>query len=286
MGNFQLSPFHLMNVRGRTLDYRKKTVIMGILNVTPDSFSDGGQFNHLDQAVTHALQMERDGADIIDIGGESTRPGHTPVDMEQEIARVIPMIQAIRAQTSIPISIDTYKAETARRALEAGADIINDVWGAKADSDMARVAAEYQAPIILMHNRENNRYQDIIADMKSDLRESIELAREAGVAPEKIVLDPGIGFAKDYQQNLFVMNHLEDFHELGYPLLLGTSRKGFIGKTLNVTVDKRVEGTGATVCLGIAKGCQIMRVHDVLQIAQMAKMMDTMLQEDHSDRHN
>ncbi|WP_093673921.1 dihydropteroate synthase [Sporolactobacillus nakayamae] len=275
-----------MNVRGRTLDYRKKTVIMGILNVTPDSFSDGGQFNHLDQAVTHALQMERDGADIIDIGGESTRPGHTPVDMEQEIARVIPMIQAIRAQTSIPISIDTYKAETARRALEAGADIINDVWGAKADSDMARVAAEYQAPIILMHNRENNRYQDIIADMKSDLRESIELAREAGVAPEKIVLDPGIGFAKDYQQNLFVMNHLEDFHELGYPLLLGTSRKGFIGKTLNVTVDKRVEGTGATVCLGIAKGCQIMRVHDVLQIAQMAKMMDTMLQEDHSDRHN
>ncbi|MET1250483.1 dihydropteroate synthase [Sporolactobacillus sp. STCC-11] len=275
-----------MNVRGRTLDYRKKTVIMGILNVTPDSFSDGGQFNHLDQAVTHALQMERDGADIIDIGGESTRPGHTPVDMKQEIARVIPMIQAIRAQTSIPISVDTYKAETARRALEAGADIINDVWGAKADPDMARVAAEYQAPIVLMHNRDNNRYQDIIADMKSDLRESIELAREAGVAPEKIILDPGIGFAKDYRQNLFVMNHLEDFHELGYPLLLGTSRKGFIGKTLNVTVDKRVEGTGATVCLGIAKGYQIMRVHDVPQIAQMAKMMDTMLQEDHSDRYN
>jgi dihydropteroate synthase len=272
-----------MNIRGRTLDYRKKTVIMGILNVTPDSFSDGGKFNHLDQAVAHALQMERDGADIIDIGGESTRPGHTPLNTEEEIARVIPMIRAIREQTSMPISIDTYKAETARLALEAGADIINDVWGAKADPDMARVAAEYQAPIVLMHNRNNNRYRDIISDMKNDLRESIELAREAGVAPEKIILDPGIGFAKDYQQNLFVMNHLEDFHELGYPILLGTSRKGFIGKTLNVTVDKRVEGTGATVCLGIAKGCQIMRVHDVLQIARMAKMMDTMLQEDHSD---
>lgn len=282
MSYFQRSPFHLMNIRGRTLDYRKKTVIMGILNVTPDSFSDGGKFNHLDHAVAHALQMERDGADIIDVGGESTRPGHTPLNMEEEIARVIPMIQAIRKQTSIPISIDTYKAETARRALEAGADIINDVWGAKADPNMAGVAAEYQAPIVLMHNRDNNRYQDIIEDMKSDLRESIELARNAGIAPEKIILDPGIGFAKDYHQNLFVMNHLEDFHELGYPLLLGTSRKGFIGKTLNVTVDKRVEGTGATVCLGIAKGCQIMRIHDVLQIVRMAKMMDTMLQEDHN----
>ncbi|MDN3956898.1 dihydropteroate synthase [Sporolactobacillus laevolacticus] len=256
---------------------------MGILNVTPDSFSDGGQFNQQDLAVKHALQMEHDGADIIDVGGESTRPGHTPLGMEEEIERVVPMIQAIRKHSGMPISIDTYKAETARRALDAGADIINDVWGAKADPDMARIAAEYQVPIILMHNRDNNHYQDIIEDMKSDLRESINLVLDAGVAPEKIILDPGIGFAKDYQQNLFVMNHLEAFHELGYPILLGTSRKGFIGKTLNLTVDRRVEGTGATVCLGIAKGCQIMRVHDVLQIARMAKMMDTMLQDDHLD---
>lgn len=283
MNKFQLSPYHLLHVRDTVLDYRKKTVIMGILNVTPDSFSDGGQFNQQDLAVKHALQMEHDGADIIDVGGESTRPGHTPLGMEEEIERVVPMIQAIRKHSGIPISIDTYKAETARRALDAGADIINDVWGAKADPDMARIAAEYQAPIILMHNRDNNHYQDIIEDMKSDLRESINLVLDAGVAPEKIILDPGIGFAKDYQQNLFVMNHLEDFHELGYPILLGTSRKGFIGKTLNLTVDRRVEGTGATVCLGIAKGCQIMRVHDVLQIARMAKMMDTMLQEDHLD---
>lgn len=283
MNKFQLSPYHLLHVRDTVLDYRKKTVIMGILNVTPDSFSDGGQFNQQDLAVKHALQMEHDGADIIDVGGESTRPGHTPLGMEEEIERVVPMIQAIRKHSGIPISIDTYKAETARRALDAGADIINDVWGAKADPDMARIAAEYQAPIILMHNRDNNHYQDIIEDMKSDLRENINLVLDAGVAPEKIILDPGIGFAKDYQQNLFVMNHLEAFHELGYPILLGTSRKGFIGKTLNLTVDRRVEGTGATVCLGIAKGCQIMRVHDVLQIARMAKMMDTMLQEDHLD---
>jgi dihydropteroate synthase len=283
VNKFQLSPYHLLHVRDTVLDYRKKTVIMGILNVTPDSFSDGGQFNQQDLAVKHALQMEHDGADIIDVGGESTRPGHTPLGMEEEIERVVPMIQAIRKHSGIPISIDTYKAETARRALDAGADIINDVWGAKADPDMARIAAEYQAPIILMHNRDNNHYQDIIEDMKSDLRESINLVLDAGVAPEKIILDPGIGFAKDYQQNLFVMNHLEAFHELGYPILLGTSRKGFIGKTLNLTVDRRVEGTGATVCLGIAKGCQIMRVHDVLQIARMAKMMDTMLQEDHLD---
>ncbi|MCO7127750.1 dihydropteroate synthase [Sporolactobacillus shoreicorticis] len=254
-------------------------MIMGILNVTPDSFSDGGRFNQLDWAVSHALQMERDGADIIDIGGESTRPGHTPVAMDEEIARVVPMIQAVREHTDLPISIDTFKAETARCALEAGADIINDIWGAKADPDMAKIAAEYGTPIILMHNRDNNNYQDIITDMKNDLRESIDIALKAGVDPEHIILDPGIGFAKNYQQNLFVMNHLEAFHELGYPILLGTSRKGFIGKTLNVTVDNRIEGTGATVCLGISKGCQIMRVHDVFEIARMAKMMDTMLRE-------
>lgn len=281
---FKVSPIHLLKAGKKVIDYQKKTAIMGILNVTPDSFSDGGKFDQIGRAVEHALELERDGADIIDVGGESTRPGYTPLPAEDEIERVVPMIQAIRKHTDIPISIDTYKAETACRALDAGADIINDVWGAKADREMALTAAEYNVPIILMHNRDNNLYQDIIEDMKTDLRVSINLALEAGVAPESIILDPGIGFAKDYRQNLIVMNHLEDFHELGYPILLGTSRKGFIGKTLNVTVDRRVEGTGATVCLGIAKGCQIMRVHDVKPIAQMARMMDTMLQEDGSDR--
>ncbi|UAK18056.1 dihydropteroate synthase [Sporolactobacillus terrae] len=273
----------MLKVRETTLDFRKKTVIMGILNVTPDSFSDGGRFNHLDLAVQHARQMESDGADIIDIGGESTRPGHLPVDLDEEIARVVPMIQAVRKQTSLPISIDTYKAETARHALDAGADIINDIWGAKADPEMAKVAAEYQVPIVLMHNRDNNHYNRIIEDMKRDLQESIDRVLDAGVVPENIILDPGIGFAKDDRQNLYVMNHLDALHELGYPILLGTSRKGFIGRALDLPVDQRVEGTGATVCLGIAKGCQMMRVHDVREMARMAKMMDAMLQEDHLD---
>lgn len=275
---FQRSPYHLLQVRGRTLDYNRKTAIMGILNITPDSFSDGGHFNKQSPAIRHALEMVREGADIIDIGGESTRPGYQPVSAEEEIRRVLPIISAIRDCSDVPISIDTYKAETARRALEAGADIINDIWGAKADSEMAYVAADYDAPIILMHNRDNNQYADIIAEMKTDLADSIRLVRQAGVRPERIILDPGIGFAKDHNQNLYVMNHLQEFHQLGYPILLGTSRKGFIGRTLGTTVDQRVEGTGATLCLGITKGCQIMRVHDVLEMARMAKMMDTMLQ--------
>jgi dihydropteroate synthase len=279
--HIQVSPYHFLRIGNYLLDYRQKTVIMGILNVTPDSFSDGGQFDTLDRAVAHALTMQRDGADIIDVGGESTRPGYTPLSAEAEIARVIPVIKAIRRQTDVPISIDTYKASTAQAALDAGADMINDIWGAKADSQMAQVAAARDVPIILMHNRDNRRYRNLIEDMKTDLRVSITIALNAGVAPDKIIIDPGIGFAKDYYQNLEVMNHLEEFHELGYPILLGTSRKGFIGKTLDLPVDRRVEGTGATVCLGIADGCQIMRIHDVAEIARMAKMMDTIRREDH-----
>lgn len=279
--HIQVSPYHFLRIGNYLLDYRQKTVIMGILNVTPDSFSDGGQFDTLDRAVAHALTMQRDGADIIDVGGESTRPGYTPLSAEAEIARVIPVIKAIRRQTDVPISIDTYKASTAQAALDAGADMINDIWGAKADPQMAQVAAARDVPIILMHNRDNRRYRNLIEDMKTDLRVSITIALNAGVAPDKIIIDPGIGFAKDYYQNLEVMNHLEEFHELGYPILLGTSRKGFIGKTLDLPVDRRVEGTGATVCLGIADGCQIMRIHDVAEIARMAKMMDTIRREDH-----
>ncbi|WP_010632653.1 dihydropteroate synthase [Sporolactobacillus vineae] len=283
MYTFHVSPIHLLQTEKRVIDYRKKTVIMGILNVTPDSFSDGGRFDLVDRAVRHALEMEQEGADLIDIGGESTRPGYTPVPVEEEIGRVLPVIRAIRQHTDIPVSIDTYKAETAKRAIDVGADIINDIWGTKADPDMAATAAAYDVPIILMHNRDGNQYKNLIDDMKTDLRVSINRTLAAGVKPEKIILDPGIGFAKDYHQNLVVMNHLEAFHELGYPLLLGTSRKGFIGKTLNLDADQRVEGTGATVCLGIMKGCQIMRVHDVRPITRMAKMMDAMLREDSCD---
>jgi dihydropteroate synthase len=266
-----------LNLKQQKINFKNHTVVMGILNVTPDSFSDGGHFNRVDYAVNHALEMIRDGAEIIDIGGESTRPGHEPVSLELELERVIPVIKAIRQVSDIPISIDTYKAEVAKQAIEAGADIINDVWGAKADDAMADVAAEYQAPIILMHNRHDLNYVNLIEDMKRDLLESIDLVKRAGLEDKHIIVDPGIGFAKTYEDNLMVMNHLEEFHDLGYPILLGTSRKSFIGKALDATVGDRMEGTGATVCLGVAKGCQIVRVHDVKQMVKMTRMMDAMI---------
>jgi dihydropteroate synthase len=259
------------------LNLQHKTLIMGILNVTPDSFSDGGKFNAIDRAVEHAKKLVADGADIIDIGGESTRPGAEKVPLDEELRRVIPVIKAVSEAVDVPISVDTYKAEVAKQAIEAGAHIINDVWGAKADPKMAEVAAYYDVPIILMHNRDNRDYQNLISDMIADLSESISIVKRAGVKDEKIILDPGIGFAKTLEHNLEVMRHLEQFTRLGYPVLLGTSRKSFIGHVLDLPTDERVEGTGATVCLGIAKGVQIVRVHDVLPIARMAKMMDAML---------
>ncbi|ANB59433.1 dihydropteroate synthase [Anoxybacteroides amylolyticum] len=260
-----------------TLNIQQKTIIMGILNVTPDSFSDGGKFNAIDRAVEHAKQLVAEGADIIDIGGESTRPGAEKVPLEEELERVIPIIKAVANEVNVPISIDTYKAEVAKQAIEAGAHMINDVWGAKADRNMAEVAAHYRVPIILMHNRPKPDYQRLIPDMISDLLESVEIVKKAGVKDEAIILDPGIGFAKTVEHNLQVMRHLEKFVKLGYPLLLGTSRKSFIGHVLDLPVNERVEGTGATVCLGIAKGVHIVRIHDVLPMARMAKMMDAML---------
>ena len=264
-------------LKDRTLDFRNKTLIMGILNVTPDSFSDGGHFDRVALAVEHALEMIEDGADIIDIGGESTRPGHQPVSLELELERVLPVIRAIRKVSDVPLSIDTYKAEVARQAIECGVDIINDIWGAKADKEMATVAAHYQVPTILMHNRDNMNYKNFIEDMKSDLQESIALVKAAGLGDQHIIVDPGIGFAKNYDHNIEAMNHLEALHDLGYPILLATSRKRFIGEALALDVDERMEGTGATVCYGIAKGCQMVRVHDVKPIARMAKMMDAMV---------
>lgn len=256
----------------------ERTLIMGILNVTPDSFSDGGLWTDPDRAVEHALRMAADGADIIDIGGESTRPGHQPVGVEAELERVLPVIESIhRAAPHLPLSIDTYKAEVARRAIQAGAHIINDVWGAKADPQMAAVAAQADCPIILMHNRHNRNYQELISDMTDDLKVSINLALAAGVAPQNIILDPGIGFAKDYTENLQAMMGLDVLGELGYPLLLATSRKKFIRTALNLPADDVVEGTAATVAFGIAQGCQIVRVHDVSLIKRTVDMCDAML---------
>ncbi|WP_010531195.1 dihydropteroate synthase [Lentibacillus jeotgali] len=261
----------------RTFQLDERTHVMGILNVTPDSFSDGGSYTTVERAVNQAILMEEQGADMIDIGGESTRPDHEPVSQDEEIARVLPVIRAVKENITIPISVDTYKAETARQAVKAGAEIINDVWGSKREPDIAGVAADYNVPIILMHNRTNRNYSSLIPDMKQDLHESIDIALNAGVLPDNIVLDPGVGFAKTSADNLTVINQLEKFHDLGYPILLGASRKSFIGKILDVPAAERDNGTGATTCLGITKGVQVVRVHNVKLHAELAKMMDTML---------
>lgn len=259
------------------LNLDEKTVVMGILNMTPDSFSDGGKYNRHDLAVKQAIAMERAGADIIDIGGESTRPGHEPVSEEEEIARVIPVIKKIRREVSVPISIDTFKAETAKQAICAGADIINDIWGAKKEPEIAEVAAMYNVPIILMHNRPNQLYTSLVENVLDDLRESIDIALNRGVLQEQIILDPGIGFAKNVEQNMEVIRHLDQLLSLDYPLLLGTSRKSLIGKVLNLPADQRDVGTGATTCFGITKGVDIVRVHNVEMTVQMTKMMDAMI---------
>jgi len=260
-----------------TLDYGNKTLIMGVLNVTPDSFSDGGKYNNIDRAVGHAIEMVKNGADIIDIGAESTRPGYTPISVEEELSRLIPVIEAITKEIHVPLSIDTFKAETARQSIKAGAHIINDIWGAKADPDMGKVAADLDVPIILQHNRDNHEYQSFFRDCLNDIYNSIAIVKKAGVKDENIILDPGIGFAKDLAKDLEMMRNLDKFVALGYPVLLGPSRKRMIGGVLNLPVNERMEGTCAAVCYGIEKGCQIMRVHDVREISRVAKMMDALM---------
>ncbi|MBT2679215.1 dihydropteroate synthase [Bacillus sp. ISL-35] len=260
-----------------TLDYSSQTLVMGILNVTPDSFSDGGKYNQLENSVVRAKQMMEDGAQILDIGGESTRPGYERISDEEEISRVVPAIEAITKELQVPLSIDTYKSKVAKSAIDAGAVIINDIWGAKEDPEIADVAAETGVPIILMHNRNDRNYTHFIRDVLNDLYESITIAKKAGVSDEQIILDPGIGFAKDLAENLEMMRHLDTLVSLGYPVLLGTSKKSMIGGVLGLPVSERTEGTGASVCYGIQKGCQIVRIHDVKEMSRMAKMMDAMM---------
>lgn len=259
------------------LNFTEKTQMMGILNITPDSFSDGGHFINSENAKKHALYMIENGADIIDIGGESTRPGYTMISEEEEIDRLRPVLKVLRKVINVPVSVDTYKAKVAEAILEVGANIINDIWGAKYDKNMAYVAAHYDVPIILMHNREKPDYKELMDDIVKDLEESIQICLRAGVKDERIILDPGIGFGKTYEQNVLVMRYLDKIVELGYPVLLGTSKKSIIAKTLKLPVDERMEGTGATVCYGITKGAHIMRVHDVKEMSRMAKMMDVMI---------
>ncbi|MBX9954980.1 dihydropteroate synthase [Peribacillus simplex] len=259
------------------LDYSNKTLIMGILNVTPDSFSDGGKYNRIDAALKHAERMVNDGADILDVGGESTRPNYERISDEEEIERVAPIIEAISRNIEVPISVDTYKSRVAEAALKAGAHILNDIWGGKADSLMSKVAAEYNVPIILMHNRGNMEYGHFVRDVLQDLFESIMMVKDAGVKDENIILDPGIGFAKDLKLNLEMMRNLDKLVSLGYPVLLATSRKSMIGHVLDLPPSERMEGTAATICHGIQQGCQMVRVHDVKEMARTAKMMDALL---------
>lgn len=257
--------YHRRWVMGpHTLEIGERPLIMGILNITPDSFSDGGDHIALERAVAHARHMVAEGADIIDVGGESTRPGADYVSEEEEMNRVLPVIRALADQIDVPISIDTYKAKVGRAALEAGAHIINDVWGFQQDPDLARVAAEMGAPVILMHNQDGTAYPNgIFQSIERFFEKSLEIAKKAGVSADLIALDPGIGFGKTAEQNLYVMKHLDRFKSLGYPILLGTSRKSMIGKVLDVPPKERVSGTVATSVMGFMAGAQIFRVHDV-----------------------
>jgi len=265
-----------MRIGTQEFNTKEHTYIMGILNVTPDSFSDGGKIKGIDAALKRAEAMKGEGAAILDIGGESTRPGYTPVSDEEEMERVLPVIEAIKTRLDIPISVDTYKSHVAEAAILAGADLINDIWGLKADPDMAKVIAKHKTACCLMHNRENTEYQDFMQDMMFDLQETIALAKQAGIEADKIILDPGVGFAKSYEQNLTVIREMDKLHELGYPVLLGTSRKSVIGLSLDLPVDERVEGTLVTTVLAVQKGCGFVRVHDVKEnyrAIQMAKIL-------------
>lgn len=267
-----------MRIGSRDFATTGHTYIMGILNVTPDSFSDGGKFNQIDAALKHAEEMIRDGADVIDIGGESTRPwGYTKISDEEETDRVVPVIEAVKKEFGIPISVDTYKSGVAEAAAQAGADLINDIWGLKYDPHMAEVIAKSGLACCLMHNRDNTEYRNFMEDVKQDLRETIALAKAAGIADDKIILDPGVGFAKSYENNLEVIRHLKEFNELKYPVLLGTSRKSVIGLTLDLPAAERVEGTIVTTVMAVEAGCMFVRVHDVKENHRAIQMAEAIL---------
>ncbi len=267
-----------MKIGNREFANRHKTYVMGILNVTPDSFSDGGKWRDADSMLFRAQEMIKEGADILDVGGESTRPGAVPVSAEEEISRILPVIQKLKQEFDIPLSLDTYKAAVAKAGLMQGVDMINDIWGLKGDTDMAAVIAQSGKPCCLMHNRKEAVYQNLIEEIACDFAESLHLAELAGIAEENIILDPGIGFAKSYEENLQVLQALDSLASLGYPLLLGASRKSVIGQTLNLPVEERLEGTLATTVLAVAKGCMFVRVHDVKENVRAIRMAEAILQ--------
>lgn len=260
-----------------TLPLGERTIVMGILNLTPDSFSDGGKFFDEGRAVDHALKMVEEGADIIDVGAESTRPGHIPVEAEEELQRLIPVLERLLKEVHVPISVDTYKAATAQKVLDMGVHIINDVWGLQRDSQLAHAVSSYGVPIIVMHNQNGTEYDNFMGDVIAFLRKSIQIAEAADIASDKIIIDPGIGFGKTLEHNLEIMDRLDELKTLGKTILLGTSKKSMIGNILDLPVEERIEGTAATVALGIARGASIIRIHDVKEMVRVCKMMDAMV---------
>lgn len=266
-----------MRIGNREYAATGHTYVMGILNVTPDSFSDGGKWNRKEQALKRVEEMLAEGADMIDIGGESTRPGYVPISEEEEIDRVAPVIESVKAEFDVPVSLDTYKGQVAEAGIAAGADMINDIWGLKHDDKIASVISKSNLPCCLMHNRKNPVYTSFLEEVAEDLSESVRLAEQAGIDKGKILLDPGVGFAKSYEQNLEVIRHLEKLSELGYPLLLGCSRKSVVGLTLELPVDQRVEGTLVTTVMGVMKGCMFVRVHDVKENVRAVKMTEAIM---------
>ena len=268
---------NLAVAQGEKPVWGRRTYVMGVINVTPDSFSGDGLGNDIPAIVDLALRMETDGADFLDLGAESTRPGSTPISAQEELDRLLPPLEAVASRVRLPISVDTYKAQVARRAVESGASIINDVWGLKSGPQLAQVAAETGAALIIMHNQGSRTYRDLLRDVSESLCRSVSAAREAGVVDEQIILDPGIGFGKTADHNLEVLGRLRELKAMGYPLLVGASRKSTIGLVLDLPPDQRVEGTAATVALAIERGADIVRVHDVKEMVRVCRMSDAIV---------
>lgn len=263
-----------MKIGNKEFETKGHTYVMGVLNVTPDSFSDGGQFNEMDKALFHVEEMISEGMDIVDIGGESTRPGYTMISEDEEINRVLPVIEKVKSRFDVPIALDTYKSKVAKAGIDAGVDMINDIWGLMYDSKMAELISQSNITCCLTHNRKEADYKNCVEEMLWDLEASLDIASKAGIGFDKIILDPGIGFGKTYENNIEIIAHLEMLNSLGYPFLLGASRKSVIGQALNLPVEERLEGTLATTVYAALKGASFVRVHDVKENVRVIKMIE------------
>jgi dihydropteroate synthase len=280
----RIRPPFILKLRDRDLELGQKTLIMGILNVTPDSFSDGGFFFDPNKAIAQAIKMTEEGADIIDIGGESTRPGAESVPLEEEIRRVVPVIKELIKEIHLPISVDSYKSEVAKQALDAGAHIINDISGLRFDPAMAELAAQYNVPVVVMHIKgtpkdmqQNPKYEDLIYEIKSYLEEGVGLAEKAGLKRDQVIIDVGIGFGKTVSHNLELINRLDEFHTIGCPMLIGPSRKSFIGNILDLPVQERLEGTAAAITMAVSRGVHIVRLHDCAPMKRVIQIADAIM---------